>query len=437
MDTSSIVNSLIVPSSSTSVAGDDDVHDDELLDDHVMMDQSLPNIAADPPSLVNLLDNAVSSKTVSSKTVSDAAPLANVTTAQPDAVRAAGSWASKLKPCAKGMPLSFVYSDDSVASIDLDDIETEIKYWDTTLVGSFLGSKHSLSSVHSYVKQFWNNVSCPEVLYLRKGWFYFKFVSKDDCLSVLHGGPWVFGNSTLILKKWTPDFCSQLESVKVVPVWTIFSDLDPCFWSSNALSKIASLIGKPLFADPYTTDKTRISFARVLIDIDVSKDTPSFVTVRSPFGVQNVKVEYEWIPHYCTHCESLGHSVNRCRKKKPHVQTQQVWRPVQRDTDLVKDAKVDDTLGVDSVEKAINDAIPLDVSMPRIPAADGTVDPSLNSENAEGFTKVHRKSTSPRTPHRDKSAALPQQNTFDVLSSFSDSSDNAIMERGGASQAPS
>lgn len=94
-----------------------------------------------------------------------------------------------------------------------------------------------------------------------------------------------------------PNFCSQIKALKVVPVWTLFTDLDLCFWSPMALRNIASLIGKPLFADPYTTDKSRISFAQVLIDIDLSKDIPSSVQlINTPYGLKTVSIEYEWMP---------------------------------------------------------------------------------------------------------------------------------------------
>lgn len=244
------------------------------------------------------------------------------------------SWASKLKPSAKGMSLSFLKPSSTVINIDMEDIDSEIAFWQFTLVGSFLGTRHSLSSVQNYAKQFWNHIRVPTVLYFKKGWFYFKFDNEADCLNILHGGPWVFGSSTLILKQWTPDFCSHLDTLKVVPVWTLFTDLDPCFWSPSALSKISSSIGKPLFADPYTTDKTRISFARVLIDIDISQDLPSSVTVNTPFGVKEISVEYEWVPYFCKHCNCIGHSTGKCKKNKILAQAtnKQVWRPIPKDS---------------------------------------------------------------------------------------------------------
>lgn len=120
----------------------------------------------------------------------------------------------------------------------------------------------------------------------------------------------------LILKQWTPDFCFQLDSIKVVHVWTLYIDLDPCFWSFAALSKISSIIGKPLYADRYTTNKTGISFARVLIDIDIAKYIPSSIKINTLFGTKEISVVYEWIPQFCSLNDCIGHLSNMCRKNK-------------------------------------------------------------------------------------------------------------------------
>lgn len=43
-------------------------------------------------------------------------------------------------------------------------------------------------------------------------------------------------------------------------------------WYENALPKICSLIGTPLCTDVMTRRKDRISYARVLIEVDVAKE---------------------------------------------------------------------------------------------------------------------------------------------------------------------
>lgn len=374
------------------------------------------------------------------------------------------SWASKLKPCAKGMKLSYVCPKADSIDIGLEDINSEIHFWETTLVGSFLGSRHSISSVRAYVKQYWNSVVCPEVLYYKKGWFYFKFETEEDCLLVLQEGPWVFGNSSLILKKWTPDFCPQLESVTVVPVWTLFPDLDPCFWSASALSKIASIIGKPLYADPHTTDKSRISFARVLIDVDVSINNPSSIVINTPFGKKTAAVEYEWMPYFCSQCKCIGHTVDKCKKSQPQVpKPRQVWRPVadaaqvtipsNDKIEVPKTAGMEDSIATGAVADSSLDTVFIkrnssssevlaehsveEIEVPKTAGKDdssatgGVVVSGIDTD----FKTVERRSRSPINKIASNDDPLQHKNSFELLAEHSDDSVNMV-ERGRTSQSP-
>lgn len=267
------------------------------------------------------------------------------------------------------------------------------------------------------------------MLYLRRGWYYFKFANEADSHTILHGGPWMFGNSSLILKQWTPDFCAHMDTLKVVPVWTLFTDLDPCFWSPCALSNIASLIGKPLFADPYTMEKSRISFARVLIDIDISKEIPSFVKVNTPYGIKMFTVEYEWMPHFCTHCDTIGHSSGKCRKVKqsdkagPSVK--KIWQPIPKNTPIV-------TTDVNSEASA---KLPAEAT--GSVAIDSITQPSddsnLQNEDSHGFKTVKRRSRS----HMKTQSVVPvvhNSNSFAALDFNTSENEHSqsMMEGGGA-----
>ncbi|XP_074320030.1 uncharacterized protein LOC141656846 [Silene latifolia] len=105
-----------------------------------------------------------------------------------------------------------------------------------------------------------------------------------------------------------------MEKVARVPVWILFPGLDPCLWSDVVLSKIASKLGKPLFADIATTNKEQLSFARVMVEIDVSLPLFDFVTVNAPFlGQFSQKVVYEWVPFYCSGYGKLVNKNTSCK----------------------------------------------------------------------------------------------------------------------------
>ncbi|XP_074265521.1 uncharacterized protein LOC141587960 [Silene latifolia] len=110
----------------------------------------------------------------------------------------------------------------------------------------------------------------------------------------------------------------------VLSVWVLFPNLDPCFWSQAALSKVASFVGRPICADEPTTNKSKIAFARILVEVDLSKELPKGMTLQTPYrGTVLQKIVYEWLPYYCHTCHKIGHTMDRCNKNK----VRQVYQP--------------------------------------------------------------------------------------------------------------
>lgn len=103
---------------------------------------------------------------------------------------------------------------------------------------------------------------------------------------ILRGGPWIVAQRNLMLKPWAPEFYAQEEKVCKVPVWVHLLGLDVQYWSIKGLSKIGSKVGKPIFVDRCTASKARISYACILIEVDVSSDLPHIIHLCTPFGIK-------------------------------------------------------------------------------------------------------------------------------------------------------
>lgn len=71
------------------------------------------------------------------------------------------------------------------------------------------------------------------------------------------------------------------------------------YWSAKALSKVASAIGKPIHTDNYTANMDRISYARVLIEVDVSQPLPNSIQIETEAGPWEQAVDYDWMPKFC------------------------------------------------------------------------------------------------------------------------------------------
>lgn len=117
----------------------------------------------------------------------------------------------------------------------------------------------------------------------------------------------------MFLHEWTSDFKLRDDLLRVVPIWVIFPQLPLVFWGDKSIGKISSAFGKSLMTDECTTKKLRVSYARVLIGVDVTTELKDYMNIRYPKGNKVLqKVEYECKPLYCKTCNKVGH---KCKKK--------------------------------------------------------------------------------------------------------------------------
>ncbi|XP_060210421.1 uncharacterized protein LOC132637331 [Lycium barbarum] len=151
---------------------------------------------------------------------------------------------------------------------------------------------------------------------------------------VFYAGPYSINNKPMILKKWCPNFDFNAEFLTAIPLWVKLPKLPVSCWSSVSLSKIASTLGILLFADECTTNQTRISYARMLIKVDVTRPVPDFIPVMDPSGqVFQQQVGFEWKPEYCEKCLKLGHNCinkNTAPSQQQRVHKQQDHQPKKR-----------------------------------------------------------------------------------------------------------
>ncbi|XP_074282927.1 uncharacterized protein LOC141607475 [Silene latifolia] len=81
-------------------------------------------------------------------------------------------------------------------------------------------------------------------------------------------------------------------------------------------------------ADNATLDKTRLGYARLMVEVQVGQEFPDKLYFNDEHGRQNcVLVEYEWKPIICSLCKGIGHHQSLCRKpSKPKPKVTQVWK---------------------------------------------------------------------------------------------------------------
>ncbi|PKU72689.1 hypothetical protein MA16_Dca017700 [Dendrobium catenatum] len=120
------------------------------------------------------------------------------------------------------------------------------------------------------------------------------------------------------LLKWSMDFDIHAES-PICLVWLSLPNLRIHFFDIKILQAIGSLFGRPLQVDQATTNKTRPSVARILVEIDITKEYPKEIWLGSDSCGYSQKVEFDKFPIFCSDCKLHGHDINSCFVLNPEL----------------------------------------------------------------------------------------------------------------------
>lgn len=83
------------------------------------------------------------------------------------------------------------------------------------------------------------------------------------------------------------------------------------------LKRIAGYLGVVLKVDEATLSKTRMSFTRVLVEMNVEDNfLEELYFSNEDDEIITQPVQYDWIPIWCSKCSQYSHSVGDCRLGK-------------------------------------------------------------------------------------------------------------------------
>ncbi|XP_074304878.1 uncharacterized protein LOC141639720 [Silene latifolia] len=207
------------------------------------------------------------------------------------------------------------------------DVESELKFWSTAVYCYVLGANPPFKVIDGFVKRVWGYTDYDQLSFNSNGTFQVRFKTEEMKLRVLQSRPVFFNNKPVIVKEWTPDCKMIKESVDIVPIWIRFYGLPLTFWS-NALLKIAALVGKTVRYDSNTTLKTFLGHARVMVEVKVGTALPDVIEFLDEMGeLQRQIMHYEWRPIVCTDCNALGHYARDCKRNQTKKPAKKVWVP--------------------------------------------------------------------------------------------------------------
>ncbi|VFQ92420.1 unnamed protein product [Cuscuta campestris] len=161
-----------------------------------------------------------------------------------------------------------------VAKFTQEDIIETATYWDATLVCCILGANPPLEVVKGFINRIWKEYEIEEVSLLKEGQFIVMFKKSEDRDNVLKWKYYYFDNKPVWVQKWYPGVKVNVDTLDDIPIWIQLPDLDMKFWSLTGLSKLGSLVGKPVKRDRATAKKTKYSYARIQVEVKVQQEFP-------------------------------------------------------------------------------------------------------------------------------------------------------------------
>lgn len=224
------------------------------------------------------------------------------------------SWKDKVTTSKSqvGMTLKFVpplvEDGQHVVHIECQDVCELASFWDCSLVIYVVGGLVSADILRGFIRKHWTHVRMPGIHSHEDGYFMVKFSSNEECTEILNGGPYFLNKAPMIVKKWSKEFDFKEEILRVIPVWIRLPSLPLHCWGAETLSRIMSAVGVPVVADDCTAKQLKVSYARVLVEIDVTKEFMKEIRIRDDKGKEFFqKAIPEWKPYYCRMCHKLGH----------------------------------------------------------------------------------------------------------------------------------
>ncbi|CAI0431741.1 unnamed protein product [Linum tenue] len=144
--------------------------------------------------------------------------------------------------------------------------------------------------------------------------FLVTFSNEQDYLTALTGGPWVILDHYLVVHQWSPSFRTGQKPYRSVVAWIQLPELPVHFYNREVLFAIGNLIGRTVKLDYHTEHRQRGKFARIAVELDMSKPVPSRIHLDGFWQA----VQYENLPLICFECGCVGHSDDSCPSRKPH-----------------------------------------------------------------------------------------------------------------------
>ncbi|XVF79070.1 hypothetical protein PTKIN_Ptkin14bG0189800 [Pterospermum kingtungense] len=217
-----------------------------------------------------------------------------------------------------------VKSGDVLQAVPTEEMVVEgEELWNNSLIVQFVGRVPNFSIVQRMIKQLWGRIGEVTIRSAGLNLIVVQLSTVEARDQILEGGPWHFHNQPLIVRKWEPGISSLEFNLSRLPVWVQLSNLPLELFTQRGIGCVASVLGRPLYMDRITAQRERLAFARVCVEIEVTKEIPKKIEVLLRGRIVEVMVSVPWLPLKCSKCNIFGHTEKDCMKKQMVVSTEE------------------------------------------------------------------------------------------------------------------
>lgn len=200
---------------------------------------------------------------------------------------------------------------EPVITIGREVLETMNGLWKQCILVKVLGRNIALPALSRRLKEMWNPKGGMHVMDLPRQFFMIRFELEEEYMLALTGGPWRAFGSHLMVQAWSPDFDPLRDEIVTTPVWVRLSNIPVNFYHKAILLGIARGLGKPIKVDPTTLNFERARFARVCVEVNLSKPIKGTVMING----DRYCVAYEGLSNICSGCGIYGHLIHNCPRR--------------------------------------------------------------------------------------------------------------------------
>ncbi|CAN1189720.1 hypothetical protein LINPERHAP2_LOCUS40074 [Linum perenne] len=181
------------------------------------------------------------------------------------------------------------------------------KPWSKALVVRVLEKSFAYPLIKRRLEFLWAKGGRIQVSDLSNDFFLVRFSDIADYHRAAFNGPWKMFEYYITVACWTPEF-NEEAPVQRILTWVRLPKLPIHFFNHTAVTRIGNHIGRTIRLDLATAEGARARYARVCIEIDLSKP----LLGKYMIGDRVFYVEYECLENICFTCGMYGHKLNSC-----------------------------------------------------------------------------------------------------------------------------